>query len=249
MASALSQFSAAEILAELERRMYCRTRPESRTILVGPPGCGKGTQSPKVVEDFCVCHLATGDMLRAAVAAGTEMGREAQKIMQAGGLVSDDVVVGIIKETLATRRDCEKGFVLDGFPRTVPQAEKLEHLLAEQGKAIDSVVEFAVDDAVLTERIAGRWIHKASGRSYHTKFHPPKVAGKDDETGEPLSQRPDDNVETLGARLRSYHEQTTPVLGFYKSRGKLSTLNADQPSATVWGELKTIIEKGATKLQ
>ena len=187
-------------------------------------------------------------MLRAAVAAGTEMGREAQKVMQAGGLVSDDIVVGIIKETLATRRDCEKGFVLDGFPRTVVQAEKLEGLLKQQGKSISSVVEFAVDDAVLTERIAGRWIHKASGRSYHTKFAPPKVAGLDDETGEPLSQRADDNVETLGARLRSYHEQTTPVLGFYQARGKLRTLNADQPSAVVWSELKAVIEKDAQQL-
>lgn len=184
-------------------------------------------------------------MLRAAVAAGTEMGREAQKVMQAGGLVSDDIVVGIIKETLATRRDCEKGFVLDGFPRTVPQAEKLEQLLSASGKSIDSVIEFAVDDAVLTERIAGRWIHKASGRSYHTKFHPPKVPGKDDETGDALIQRADDNVETLGARLRAYHEQTSPVLGFYKAKGKLRTLNADQPAATVWGEVKGIMEKDA----
>jgi adenylate kinase len=227
--------------------MYCRSKPESRSVLVGPPGCGKGTQSPKLVEEMCVCHLATGDMLRAAVAAGTEMGKAAQAVMQAGGLVSDDIVVGIIKETLATRRDCEKGFVLDGFPRTVPQAEKLEELLATQGKEISSVVEFAVDDEVLKERIAGRWIHKGSGRSYHTKFAPPKEAGKDDVTGEPLTQRPDDNVETLGARLKAYHEQTSPVLGFYQSRGKLRTLNADQPSATVWGELKSVVEKDALR--
>jgi adenylate kinase len=248
MSSALSSFSAAEILAELERRMYCRSKPESRLILVGPPGCGKGTQSPKVVEEFCVCHLATGDMLRAAVSAGTEMGKEAQKVMQAGGLVSDDIVVGIIKETLANRRDCEKGFVLDGFPRTVPQAEKLEELLKTTGKEINSVVEFSVDDEVLTERIAGRWIHKASGRSYHTKFHPPKVPGKDDETGDDLIQRPDDNVATLSARLKNYHEQTSPVLEFYNQRGKLRTLNADQPAPKVWSEVKSIIEKDTAKL-
>jgi adenylate kinase len=187
-------------------------------------------------------------MLRAAVSAGTEMGKEAQKVMQAGGLVSDDIVVGIIKETLANRRDCEKGFVLDGFPRTVPQAEKLEELLKSTGKEINSVVEFSVDDEVLTERIAGRWIHKASGRSYHTKFHPPKVDGKDDETGDDLIQRPDDNVATLSARLKNYHEQTSPVLEFYNQRGKLRTLNADQPAPKVWSEVKSIIEKDSAKL-
>lgn len=144
-----------------------------------PAGCGKGTQSPKLVDEYCVCHLATGDMLRAAVAAGTEMGKEADRIMKAGGLVSDEVVIGIIRENLG-RKECAKGFVLDGFPRTVPQAAKLEELLAADGKKIDSVIEFAIDDELLKERIGGRWIHKASGRSYHTKFAPPKVAGKDD---------------------------------------------------------------------
>ena len=159
--------------------MYCRSKPESRSVLVGPPGCGKGTQSPKLVEEYCVCHLATGDMLRAAVSAGSEMGKAADAIMKAGGLVSDDVVVGIIKENLGSKA-CAKGFVLDGFPRTVPQAEKLGELLAASGKALDSVVEFAIDDELLKERIAGRWTHKASGRSYHTVFNPPKVAGVDD---------------------------------------------------------------------
>jgi adenylate kinase family enzyme len=132
-----------------------------------------------MVEEYCVCHLATGDMLRAAVSAGTEMGKAADAIMKSGGLVSDDVVVGIIKENL-TSKACEKGFVLDGFPRTVPQAQKLEELLAAGGKALTSVVEFAIDDGILHERISGRWTHKASGRSYHTKFNPPKVEGKDD---------------------------------------------------------------------
>ena len=160
--------------------MHCRGKAESRTILVGPPGCGKGTQSPKMVEEYCVCHLATGDMLRAAVSAGTEMGKAADAVMKSGGLVSDDIVVGIIRENLSGNKACAKGFALDGFPRTVPQAQKLEELLAADGKAIDSVVEFAIDDELLKERISGRWVHKASGRSYHTKFAPPRVAGKDD---------------------------------------------------------------------
>jgi len=299
MSKSLTDSTPDEILAELARRIFCRGKSESRTILVGPcvsgrlqtraplpppayapppspiprsPGCGKGTQSPKLVEEYCVCHLATGDMLRAAVTAGTEMGKAADKIMKAGGLVSDDVVVGIIKENL-TSKACEKGFVLDGFPRTVPQAQKLEELLAAGGKALTSVVEFAIDDGVLHERISGRWTHKASGRSYHTKFNPPKVEGQDDVravrcpgstapplppffhppplsthtllqvTGEPLIQRPDDKPETVGARLATYHSQTTPVLDYYKAQSKLRTINADQPMATVWGELKSIVDK------
>ena len=150
---------------------------------MGPPGCGKGTQSPKLVDEYCVCHLATGDMLRAAVAAGSEMGRAADAVMKAGGLVSDDIVVGIIRENLGSKA-CAKGFALDGFPRTVPQAEKLAELLAADGKAITSVIEFAIDDQLLKDRISGRWVHKSSGRSYHTTFNPPKVAGKDDVRGE-----------------------------------------------------------------
>lgn len=171
----LADASAEDILSELKRRIHCRSKAESRTILVGPPGCGKGTQSPKIVDEYCVCHLATGDMLRAAVAEGSDMGKKAKEVMAAGGLVSDDIVVGIIAENLS-RKDCGKGFVLDGFPRTVAQAEKLEELLKADGKDIDSVIDFAIDDELVKERIGGRWIHKASGRSYHVKFNPPKAA-------------------------------------------------------------------------
>ena len=155
---------------------------------MGPPGCGKGTQSPKLVDEYCVCHLATGDMLRAAVAAGTPTGKEAEKVMKAGGLVSDDIVVNIIRENLGAK-SCSKGFVLDGFPRTVPQAEKLSELLANDGKSITSVIEFAIDDKLLTDRIGGRWIHKASGRSYHVTNAPPKVPGKDDVRRAAAAQR------------------------------------------------------------
>ena len=185
-------------------------------ILVGPAGAGKGTQAPNIRNDLCLCHRATGDMLRAAVDAKTELGLKAKDIMAAGKLVPDDLVIGLIKDQF-TLPECARGIILDGFPRTTAQAEALDRMLKENGKSLDKVLEFKVDDKVLVERISGRRIHKASGRSYHTKFNPPKVEGKDDFTGEPLIQRPDDNEHVLKTRLDSYHQETEPILGYYKS--------------------------------
>lgn len=223
------QFSTEQLLGELKRRVRCAEKTTKiNSILFGPPGSGKGTASPKLKTDYCLCHLSTGDMLRAAVKAGTEMGKQAKQVMDAGKLVSDEIVVGIIKDNINSAQ-CEKGFILDGFPRTVVQAQKLDALLAVKGEKIDKVVSFECSEKVLVDRITGRRIHQPSGRSYHVTFNPPKVAGKDDVTGEPLIQRKDDTKEVLKSRLESFYNQTKPVLTHYEQHsGIVSHLNADK---------------------
>ncbi|MEF3167964.1 MAG: adenylate kinase [Deltaproteobacteria bacterium] len=182
-----------------------------RLILLGGPGAGKGTQANFIKEKFGIPQISTGDMLRAAVTAGTQLGLEAKKYMDAGGLVPDDVIIGLVKERIK-KADCEKGFLFDGFPRTIPQAEAMK----EAGVAIDYVVEIDVPDAEIIKRMSGRRVHLASGRTYHIIFNPPKVEGKDDVTGEPLIQRDDDKEETVRKRLEVYHAQTEPLVDFYK---------------------------------
>lgn len=205
-----------DLMNELERRQHCETKPKLNIILVGPAGAGKGTQAPNLRNELCICHRATGDMLRAAVEAKTDLGLKAKDIMAAGKLVPDELVIGLIKDQF-NQPECKRGIILDGFPRTTGQAEALDHMFKESGRTLDRVLEFKVDDNVLVDRISGRRIHKASGRTYHTKFNPPKVDGHDDVTGEPLIQRPDDNETVLKTRLESYHRETEPILGYYKS--------------------------------
>ncbi|MGD2055404.1 MAG: adenylate kinase [Gammaproteobacteria bacterium] len=181
-----------------------------RVILLGGPGAGKGTQANYIKEKYHIPQISTGDMLRAAVKAGTPLGREAKKVMDAGGLVSDDIILGLVEERIR-QPDCENGYLFDGFPRTLAQADALK----DKGIKIDSVVEIDVDDDEIIKRMSGRRVHLASGRTYHVVFNPPREEGKDDETGEPLIQRDDDQEETVRQRLKVYHDQTEPLIDYY----------------------------------
>lgn len=243
---------ATEIAAEKEK--FAKYWPRSIMILFGPPGAGKGTHGPKIENLMGIPQLSTGDMLRAAVAAGTEVGKKAKAVMAAGGLVSDDIVVGIIRDRIK-EEDCKFGFILDGFPRTLVQAEALDKMLSEEGAAVSKVIELSVPDSVLEERICGRWIHKKSGRSYHVKFAPPKsmVIGedgkpvaesmKDDETGEALMQRKDDTSTALVKRLQGYHGETVPILEHYAPNGVVKSVNANQKMDGVWSEILAALSR------
>ena len=191
-----------------------------RLILLGAPGAGKGTQAQFICEKFSIPQISTGDMLRAAVKAGTDLGIAAKKIMDAGGLVSDDIIIGLVKDRL-TQPDCSKGYLFDGFPRTIPQAQAMK----DAGVPIDYVLEIDVPFDAIIDRMSGRRVHPASGRTYHVKFNPPKVAGKDDVTGEALIQRDDDKEETVRKRLQVYNDQTRPLVEYYSSWATQSSLS------------------------
>ena len=188
-----------------------------RLILLGAPGAGKGTQAKFISEKYGIPQISTGDMLRAAVKAETALGLEAKKVMDAGGLVPDKIMIGLVKDRI-THADCENGFLFDGFPRTIPQAQAM----VDAHVTIDHVVEIAVDDEEIVARMSGRRVHPGSGRVYHVLFNPPKNEGLDDETGEPLVQRDDDTEATVRRRLKIYHEQTSPLINFYRDmKGKV----------------------------
>ena len=194
-----------------------------RLMLLGGPGAGKGTQALRLIQYFKVPQISTGDMLRAAITAGTALGLSAKKIMDAGHLVSDDIMIGLVKERLS-QPDCANGFLLDGFPRTIPQAEALR----DAGIDLDYVIEIQVDPEEIVKRICGRRTHQASGRVYHVDYHPPKVEGKDDVTGELLIQRDDDREEIIRNRLEVYQQQTAPLVDFYKTQESEGIVNAPQ---------------------
>jgi len=207
-----------------------------RAILLGSPGSGKGTQAQYITEKFGIPQISTGDMLRAAVREGTPLGLEAKKIMDAGQLVSDTIILGLIKERIM-QSDCENGFLLDGFPRTIAQANGLEAM----GVRLDHVVEIAVEDEAIIRRLSGRRVHPGSGRTYHIVFNPPRTESHDDETGEPLVQREDDKEATVRKRLAVYHEQTKPLIGYYKAKAQEGLLTYSSVAGV--GEVREITAK------
>ena len=206
-----------------------------RLILLGPPGAGKGTQASFIKEKFGIPQISTGDMLRAAVKAGTPLGVAAKKVMDAGGLVSDDLIIGLVKDRL-TQPDCAGGYLFDGFPRTIPQADAMK----SANVRIDDVLEIDVPDSDIIERMSGRRMHPASGRTYHVRFNPPRVAGKDDLTGEDLIQRDDDLEATVRTRLDVYHSQTRPLVDYYSQWAALG--QADAPRYRKISGLGTVDE-------
>merc|ERR1719483_148949 len=212
-----------------------------RAVLLGPPGSGKGTQSPRLKVAYNACHLATGDLLRAEIGSGSELGSEIKSVIDQGKLVSDELVLRMVSDNL-NKPDCKNGFLLDGFPRTIGQAEKLDVLLDKRSQPLDSVVEFGIDDSLLVRRICGRWFHLASGRSYHEEFHPPRVPGKDDVTGEVLVKRNDDNAEVLKKRLEQYHNLTSPLVDYYKARNLHNKVDASQSANAVFADIKNIFQ-------
>ena len=215
-------------------------------ILLGPPGAGKGTQSDYLRDTFKLTKLATGDMLRAAVASGSEIGLKAKAVMAAGGLVSDDIMIGIIRDAISDS-NCPNGFILDGFPRTTAQAAELDVMLMDEGKKIDFVIELKVDDAALVERIAGRFSCKKCGAGYHDTFRRPAIEGKCDACDSTeFSRREDDKAETVAKRLEQYHAMTAPLLPHYKAQGALRSVDGMADIAEVTAAINRIVTNGAS---
>jgi adenylate kinase len=210
-------------------------------VFLGPPGAGKGTQAKILIERYGIPQVSTGDMLREHRAKGTELGKKAQEYMDKGQLVPDEIILGMVKERLS-QPDCQKGFILDGFPRTVAQAEALDKLLSEMGKKLDFALALIVPDDLLVERLTGRRTCKSCGMMYHIKYKPPKVEGKCDVCEGELYQRPDDNEETVRNRLKVYHEQTAPLIEYYKNKGILREIDGRKSIEEITQQLISILE-------
>ena len=211
-------------------------------ILLGPPGCGKGTQAQRLIREFGLIQLSTGDMLRAAISEGTEIGMQAKSIIDKGELVSDEIVIGIVRDRIFST-ECECGYMLDGFPRTLAQAEKLDQILSDRNQKIDVVLRLCVPDDMAIRRIAGRRFHITSGRSYNIEFNPPKIEGRDDITGEKLVQREDDKEEIVQSRLNTYHELTEPLVRYYQKQGILKAIDGTGSPENIYAEIKQTLNE------
>jgi len=214
-------------------------------ILLGPPGCGKGTQAQKIIREFGFVQLSTGDMLRAAISKGTEIGMQAKSIIDKGELVSDEIVIGIVRDRIFST-ECECGYMLDGFPRTLAQAEKLDQILSDKNQKIDVVLRLCVPDNMAIRRIAGRRFHITSGRSYNIEFNPPKIEGRDDITGEVLVQREDDKEEIVQTRLNTYHELTEPLVRYYQKQAILKAIDGTGSPENIYADIKKTLNEFPT---
>lgn len=233
----LSRASIEDLKKELNRREQCEKMPKRNIILLGPPGSGKGTQSGKILNDFCYCQLSTGDLLREHVAKKTPQGLKAKEAMDKGQLVSDEIVNSILLSAIRSPQ-CSRGIIFDGYPRNSEQAEALNTLLQSEGKKIDKVIELKINEDELYDRIEGRRVHLPSGRVYNINTNPPKVEGRDDITGEPLIHRDDDKREVMKSRIDVYNKKTAPVIDYYAEKGNMTTINAMKPIDQVYDELK-----------
>jgi adenylate kinase len=232
----LTKASLEELKKELNRREQCETKPKRNIILLGPPGSGKGTQANKILNDYCYCQLSTGDLLRDHVSKKTPQGIKAKEAMDKGQLVSDEIVNSILTEAIRSPQ-CARGIIFDGYPRNAEQAENLDNLLASEGRHLDKVIQLKVDEEKLYERIEGRRVHLASGRSYHVKFNPPKVELKDDITGEPLIHRDDDKREVMQSRIEVYNKKTAPISNYYANKHLLASVDAMQSINDIYSNI------------
>jgi adenylate kinase len=234
----LSKISTQDLLNEISRRDKCHKMPKKNIILLGPPGSGKGTQSIKLLNDFCYCQLSTGDLLRENVSRKTPAGIKAKEAMDKGQLVSDEIVNEILVNAMKSPM-CERGIIFDGYPRNPEQAENLNNLLTSIGKKLDKVIELKIDPQELFERVEGRRVHTQSGRTYHVKFNPPKIEGIDDVTGEALIHRDDDKREVLQSRLDVYNKKTAPVSDYYKNHNVLTPILAKGRIDDIYSQIKS----------
>ena len=222
--------------------MIFQMKKNIHIILLGPPGCGKGTQAQKLIREFGFVQLSTGDMLRVAISKGTEIGMQAKSIIDKGELVSDELVIGIVRDRIFST-ECECGYMLDGFPRTLAQAEKLDQILSDRNQKIDVVFRLCVPDDMAIRRIAGRRFHITSGRSYNIEFNPPKIEGRDDITGEKLVQREDDKEEIVQSRLNTYHELTEPLVRYYQKQGIIKAIDGAGSPENIYAEIKQTLNE------